>query len=154
MRRWILLAALSGLVIAAAAPEARQATRPDVLFIALDDLNDWVGALGGHPQASTPHIDALARRGTLFVNAHTQAPLCNPSRASLLTGLRPSTTGIYGLAPGIRAVPELASRTTLPQHFAAHGYFTASVGKIFHDGSIPPDQRSKEFDVWGPAPGM
>ncbi len=152
-RRWILLACLSGLV-AAATPQAQQQAPPDVLFIALDDLNDWVGVLGGHPQASTPHMDALAQRGTLFVNAHAQAPLCNPSRASLLTGLRPSTTGIYGLAPGIRAVPELASRTTLPQHFAAHGYFTASFGKIFHDGSIPQDQRAREFDVWGPAPGM
>jgi arylsulfatase A-like enzyme len=81
MRRWMLLACLSGL-LAAATPDARQPAPPDVLFIALDDLNDRVGVLGGHPQASTPHIDALAQRGTLFVNAHTQAPLCDPSRAS------------------------------------------------------------------------
>jgi hypothetical protein len=81
MRRWILIACLSSLVVVAAAPGARQETRPDVLFIALDDLNDWVGVLGGHPQASTPNIDALARRGTLFFNAHTPAPLCNPSRS-------------------------------------------------------------------------
>ena len=74
--------------------------RPNVLFIAIDDLNDWVGCLGGHPQAHTPNIDALAARGTLFTNAHCQAPLCNPSRASIMTGLRPSTTGIYGLKPG------------------------------------------------------
>jgi arylsulfatase A-like enzyme len=135
-------------------PDAPQTTRPDVLFIALDDLNDWVGALGGHPQAFTPNIDALARRGTLFANAHAQAPLCNPSRASLLTGLRPSTMGIYGLAPGIRGVDDVRSRTTLPQHFAAHGYHTVGVGKIFHDGSIPADARAGEFTVWGPAPGM
>jgi len=160
MRQWgneamrgFLIICLFGLAFVAG-PGARQAARPDVLFIALDDLNDWVGVLGGHPQASTPNIDALARRGTLFANAHVQAPLCNPSRASLLTGLRPSTTGIYGLEPGIRAVPALASRVTLPQHFAAHGYFTASFGKIFHDGSIPANLQSKEFDVWGPAPGM
>ena len=80
------------------------APRPNVLFIAIDDLNDWVGALGGHPQARTPRIDRLASRGTLFRNAHCQAPLCNPSRSSVLTGLRPSTTGIHGLAPGIRVV--------------------------------------------------
>jgi len=128
--------------------------RPNVLLVVFDDLNDWVGPLQGHPQAHTPAMDALARRGVSFTNAHVQAPLCNPSRASFLTGLRPSTTGIYGLAPGIRAVPALADRVTLPQHFAAHGYRTASFGKIFHDGSIPPEQRAREFDVWGPAPGM
>ncbi len=140
-----------------AAPSARQAPpadKPDVLFIVLDDLNDWVGALRGHPQALTPTIDALARRGTLFVNAHAQAPLCNPSRASFLTGLRPSTTGIYGLQPGIRAVPATAQRVTLPQHFARHGYATSAVGKIFHDGSIPEPQRAAEFGVWGPSPAM
>ncbi|MCA9210281.1 MAG: sulfatase-like hydrolase/transferase, partial [Planctomycetales bacterium] len=77
------------------------ARRPNVLFIAIDDLNDWIGCLDGHPLAKTPHMDALAARGTLFTNAHCQAPLCNPSRTSLLTGLRPSTTGVYGLAPWI-----------------------------------------------------
>src|SRR5690349_9392381 len=87
--------------------------RPNVLFIVIDDLNDWVGCLGGHPQARTPNIDALAARGTLFTNAHCQAPLCNPSRASVMTGLRPSTTGIYGLKPGIRDVASLKSHVTL-----------------------------------------
>lgn len=129
-------------------------SRPNVLMIAVDDLNDWVGCLGGHPQARTPNMDRLAVRGTLFVNAHVQSPLCNPSRASLLTGLRPSTTGIYGLAPGIRSVSSLTNWITLPQYFARHGYFTAGFGKVFHDGSIPPRLRTNEFHVWGPAPGM
>ena len=71
------------------------AKRPNVLFIAIDDLNDWVGCLGGHPQVRTPNIDRLARRGVLFSNAHCQAPICNPSRVSLLTGVRPSTSGVY-----------------------------------------------------------
>src|SRR6266699_4641812 len=78
------------------------ADKPNVLFIAIDDLNDWVGCLGGHPQVKTPHMDRLARRGTLFANAHCQAPLCNPSRTSVLTGLRPSTTGVYALAAWFR----------------------------------------------------
>src|SRR6266550_3636264 len=92
------------------------ADRPNVLFIAIDDLNDWVGCLNGHPQARTPNLDRLAARGTLFLNAHVQAPLCNPSRASLLTGLRPSTIGIYGLAPGIRDVAAPKDCVTLPQY--------------------------------------
>ncbi|MBI5833917.1 MAG: sulfatase [Armatimonadetes bacterium] len=142
----------AGLAMAAAA--MAQPKRPDVLFIAIDDLNDWVGCLGGHPQARTPHLDALAARGTLFGNAHCQAPLCNPSRSSLLTGRRPSSTGIYGLVPGLRAVPATRDAVTLPQHFAQHGYHTAGFGKVFHDGAIPPELRAKELDVWGPAPGM
>lgn len=152
MRVW-LVAGIAAL-LSLPAPRAAQPSRPDIVFISFDDLNDWVGVLGGHPQARTPNIDTLARRGVLFRNAHTQAPLCNPSRASLLTGLRPSTTGIYGLAPGIRAVPEVSSRTTLPQYFARHGYFTAAFGKVFHDGSIPAAGRAREFDVWGIAPPM
>src|SRR6266849_1167639 len=128
---------------------ADKAKPPNVLFVAVDDLNDWVGCLGGHPQVKTPHLDRLAKRGTLFTNAHCQAPLCNPSRASLLTGLRPSTTGIYALKPGIRAVAALKSHVTLPQHFAAHGYHTFSAGKVFHDGSLTPAERAREFHAWG-----
>ncbi|MFA6560630.1 MAG: sulfatase [Verrucomicrobiia bacterium] len=130
------------------------AEKPNVLFFAVDDLNDWVGCLGGHPQAKTPNMDRLAARGTLFTNAHNQCPLCNPSRASLLTGLRPSTTGIYGLAPGIRDVEALKNHVTLPQTFTREGYTTFTCGKIYHDGSIKPKDRAAEFNVWGPAPGM
>ena len=71
---------------------AAATARPNVLFIAIDDLNDWVGCLGGHPQVQTPHIDALAARGTNFTNAHCQAPICNPSRISMFLGKLPSTT--------------------------------------------------------------
>ncbi|MBX6315695.1 MAG: sulfatase-like hydrolase/transferase, partial [Isosphaeraceae bacterium] len=137
----------------AAADEAAPA-KTNVLFIAVDDLNDWVGCLGGHPQVQTPNIDRLAARGTLFTNAHCQGPLCNPSRASLLTGLRPSTTGIYGLRPGIRAVERLKEWVTLPQAFAAAGYSTFGAGKVYHDGSLAPKDRSKEFQVWGTTVGM
>jgi arylsulfatase A-like enzyme len=143
----LLSALLSSSLQSAAAP-------PNIHFIAIHDQNDWIGCLGGHPQAKTPHIDALAARGTLFTNAHCQAPLCNPSRSSLLTGLRPSTTGIHGLSPGIRDVERTKDVVTLPQTFTRAGWTTFTCGKIYHDGSIKPKDRAEEFGTWGPAPGM
>jgi arylsulfatase A-like enzyme len=140
----------SAVLLAALAAAASSAERPpDVLFIAIDDQNDWIGALGGHPQARTPNIDRLAARGTLFTNAHAQAPLCNPSRTSLMLGLRPSTTGIYGLQPWFRDVPAWKDAVSLPRHLRAHGYATLSAGKIYHGGygRRPGDG---EFDVLGP----
>lgn len=142
-----LLALLGTLVLTASAAE-----RPNVLFIAIDDQNDWIGCLGRNPQAITPNIDALAKRGTLFTNAHCQAPLCNPSRSSILTGLRPSTTGIHGLTPGIRQVERTKDAVTLPQAFTQAGWQTFTCGKIYHDGSIAPKDRPSEFTTWGPAP--
>ena len=137
-------------VIAFAPVSAHAVERPSVLFIAVDDLNDWVGCLAGHPQAKTPHLDRLADRGTLFTNAHCQAPLCNPSRTSLLTGLRPSTTGIYALQPWFREVDKFRDHVTLPGHFTAAGYRTLSVGKIWHGGYPPKDDRNREFNVFAP----
>lgn len=133
---------------------SKSRTKPNVLFIAIDDLNDWVGCLGGHPQAITPNMDRLAARGIVFTNAQVQAPLCNPSRTSVLTGLRPSSTGIYGLWPGIRVVEATKDRVSIPQYFRKQGYFTAGFGKVFHDGSIPKELQQYELDVWGPAPGI
>ena len=126
-----------------------QLDRPNVLMIVLDDQNDWLGCMGGHPQVKTPHIDRLAKRGTLFLNAHCQAPLCQPSRTSVMTGRRPSSTGIYGLFPWFRALEELKDAVTLPQHFAAHGYTTYTTGKIYHR-DVWKDSTLKEFDVAGP----
>jgi arylsulfatase A-like enzyme len=131
------------------APVEAKKAAPNVLLIAIDDLNDWVGCLGGHPQVKTPYFDRLARRGTLFANAHCQAPLCNPSRTSILTGLRPSTTGVYALLPGFRSVPALKDRTTLIQFFKGRGYSTFVAGKIFHDGTIKTADRVNEADAWG-----
>lgn len=139
---------LFSLAISQGARPARQAQgKPNVLFIAIDDLNDWVGCLDSHPQVKTPNIDALARRGTLFTNAHCQAPVCNPSRTSVMTGLRPSTTGVYGLSPWFRTVKEWKDLVTLPQHFSQAGYTTYTVGKIYH-GRFG-GQGAKEFDVVG-----
>jgi len=123
-------------------------SKPNVLFISLDDQNDWVGCLGGHPQAKTPCIDGLAAEGTLFANAHCQAPMCNPSRTSVMTGLRPSTTGIYGLTPWFRDLPKWANLVSLPQHLSRNGYHTYLAGKSYHGdyGRTP----GEEFDVIGP----
>jgi len=134
------------------APDSPAAARPkpNVLFIAIDDLNDWVSCLGGHPDCKTPNIDRLAARGVLFSNAHCQAPICNPSRTSFMTGLRPSTTGIYMNSPWFRSTPANKDRVTLTQHFAAEGYKTFTTGKIYHGSRMD----GPSFQVQGPRPGQ
>tara|TARA_B100000029_G_scaffold469845_1_gene508107 strand:+ start:21557 stop:22990 length:1434 start_codon:yes stop_codon:yes gene_type:complete len=112
--------------------QAQDHSKLDVLFIAVDDLNDWVGVLEGHPQAQTPNIDALAARGTLFTNAHSNAALCNPSRTSLMLGLRPSTLGIYGNNPNWMEIESLAELPTIPRFLRDQGYSTFGAGKIYH----------------------
>ena len=113
-------------------PDLRAADHPHILVISIDDLNDWVGCLQGHPQARTPNIDRLAQRGTLFTNAHCQAPICTPSRASLVSGLYPHSTGLYFLNPGLEASDVTRQRRTLVQHFADSGYATYGAGKFHH----------------------
>lgn len=109
--------------------------QPNVLFIAVDDLNNWLGCLGEYANAKTPNMDKLAAQGVLFSNAHCQAPLCGPSRASIMTGLRPSTTGIYGMTPDneIRSEnPATKDIVFLPEYFKNNGYHTMGIGKLFH----------------------
>jgi arylsulfatase A-like enzyme len=110
----------------------------NVLFIGIDDLNDWVGCLGGHPQVKTPNIDRLAERGVLLTNAHCAAPACNPSRAALFTGIRPSTSGVYHNPQPWRQSPALKDAVTIPQHFRAHGYKAIGSGKMYHDSFPDP----------------
>jgi choline-sulfatase len=148
---FVLLAVLG---LSTSAFAANPPRKPNVLFIAIDDQNDWIGPLGGHPLVKTPHLDRLAQRGTVMANAHCQAPLCNPSRTSLMLSLRPTTTGIYGLAPWFRSLEAFRDRVSLPQQLKAHGYKTLSGGKIYHGAAGGPQQRLKEFDVWGPAGGV
>lgn len=104
--------------------------RPNVLFIVVDDLNDWVGYLGGHPGTHTPNIDRLASQGMYFTRAFCAAPLCKPSRVSVLTGIHPSTSQVYGNAVDWRT--QLPDAVTLPRYFRDHGYHVAGGGKIFH----------------------
>ncbi|MBT3481525.1 MAG: sulfatase [Opitutales bacterium] len=131
------------------------AHKPNILFIAIDDQNDWIGCMGGHPLVQTPNIDKLAARGTLFTNAHTQSPLCNSSRTSLMVVLRPSTTGVHGLAPWFRDVPQWEDLLSLPQHFGNNGYQTYSNGKIYHSlRNQPADTPNPEFQHWGAKGGF
>ena len=120
--------------------------RPNVLFISVDDMNDWVGALGCD-WAKTPHIDRLAARGTLFTNAHAPSPKCNPSRTAILSGLRPSSTGVY--ANGEWWKPNFPEMVMLPRHFRDNGYYAAGGGKVFHHtpGFNPPDSWDEYFDL-------
>ncbi|TWO34559.1 sulfatase [Seonamhaeicola sediminis] len=112
---------------------AQDHKKPNVILISIDDLNDWVGCLGGHPQVKTPNIDKLAAQGMLFTNAHCQSPVCNPSRASMMTSLYPSTSGIYFLNPDL-AESEVARKNQLmPQRFQEEGYFVTGAGKLFHN---------------------
>lgn len=117
---------------------------PNVLLIAVDDLNDWVGCLGGQAQAITPNIDRLAERGVLFRNAHCQAPVCQPSRASLMVSRLPSSTGLYFLNPGLSESRFTKDETTLPEAFANAGYVVMGAGKLFHSA----DNR-RIFDAIG-----
>ncbi|MEZ6118535.1 MAG: sulfatase [Pirellulaceae bacterium] len=127
--------------------------RPNVLFLAVDDLNDWIGCYGGHPQAKTPNMDRLAERSVRFTNAHCQAPICNPSRISLLTGVLPSSSGVYYLGPRLRQCEQTKNATTLVQHFANHGYQTLGAGKIFHvEGNGEFQTYAGNFGGFGPRP--
>ena len=120
------------------------AARPNVLLIAIDDLNDWVGCLAGHPQIRTPHIDRLAKRGVLFTNAHCQAPICNPSRTSFFTGVLPSNSGVYDNNQMFRNAPRLKDLRTMPQHFRDHGYVAWGVGKLYHGNTRDPQSWTED----------
>ena len=116
----------------------------NVLFISVDDLNTMLGCYG-HPEMHTPNIDRLAERGTLFNRAYCQFPLCNPSRASVLTGLRPDTTGIKN---NDTDQGDTFDSVIIPQYFKAQGYHTRSVGKIAHGWFSWSDRASWSEPLW------
>jgi arylsulfatase A-like enzyme len=117
---------------------ADEKARANVLFIAVDDLNHWVGHLGRNRQTKTPNLDRLAGMGVTFTNAHCAAPVCNPSRTALLSGMRPGTTGVYdNNNPYSEAVNVQQSLVT---QFKDHGYATLGMGKLWHGGLGFPEQ--------------
>jgi arylsulfatase A-like enzyme len=112
----------------------------NVLLLMADDMNNWVGALGGHPQVKTPNIDAFAKKAVVFRNAHCSAPVCLSSRTSMLIGLRPATSGYLDNTSGFfRANPKYKDLVTLPQFFKNRGFYAAKGGKIFHLGVTEPE---------------
>ncbi len=118
---------------AAAAP-----AKPNILFIAVDDLNHWVGHLGRNPQTKTPNIDRLAKMGVTFTRANCAAPVCNPSRAALMSGLRASTTGVYDNGQDWK--PAIPKEQTLTTQFLQAGYNVFGAGKIYHSNDHRPGE--------------
>ena len=118
--------------------------RTNVLFVVSDDLNCAIGCYG-HPTVRTPHIDRLARHGVVFDRAYCQYPLCQPSRASFLSGLRPETTRVWTLETPTRK--NVGDAVFLPELFRKSGYFTAHAGKVFHTGEECEDPRSWDLEV-------
>jgi arylsulfatase A-like enzyme len=140
MNRAIFVAAASLFMVGPVLAE-QQPPKPNVLFLCVDDMKDWVNCLGGYEgTVYTPNIDRLAKRGMLFTNAHCPSPKCAPSRAAIMTGLRPSTTGLYD--NGHWWLPNLPDVVTIPMHFRNNGYRVVGAGKVFHHtaGNHPPNQ--------------
>src|SRR5436190_1616293 len=139
--RSILSAAVVTVWAAAAAAQAPK--KPNVLFVAVDDLKPAL-ACAGDPHAKTPNIDRLAARGTVFTRAYCQQAVCSPSRSSFLTGRRPDSTKVYDLVTHFRkALPDVV---TLPQHFKNHGYYAHGIGKIFLPGYSGPPSWSVPWE--------
>ncbi len=149
MRISILAMAVFLSLLGATVSIAKQ--HPNVLFISVDDLNDWIGCMGGHPQSKTPNIDRLAASGTLFSNAHCPAPACNPSRTAIMTGISPAKSGVYDNRQKMREL--LPDAELMPKYFSRHGYWSAGSGKLLHyfidaqswDEYYPPKETEDPF---------
>jgi len=124
--------------------------KPNIIMIAVDDLNDWIGAFGGNPQMLTPHMDKLAGESVVFRNTSCAAPVCCPSRSALLSGFLPSRTGVYGNGNNMLDSKLVQDYATMPEYFSKNGYVTISKGKIFHKHASENgiDHGQWAFDEW------
>ncbi len=126
-------------------------SRPNIIFIAMDDENDWIGAFGGNTQVITPNLDRFCNENAMiFTNAHCTGPVSCPSRSSLLSGFRPERTGCYDNDQNMLNSALIQQYATMPEYFSKNGYITISSGKIFHKHPIPggQDQGQWAFDIW------
>ena len=129
---------------------AQTAAKPNVLMIAVDDLNDWIGCMKGHPQARTPNMDRLASRGVLFTNAHCAAPVCLASRTAVFCGRYPDQTGVFSNWGKTQGKPP-AKALQLPLHLASAGYETLGTGKLYHgNGAAFFDHYYDTEQRWSP----
>jgi arylsulfatase A-like enzyme len=126
-----------------------QESKPNILLIAVDDLNDWVGTYGGHPQAKTPNMDSFAGNSMVFRNASCPGPVCGPSRSAFMSGFTPATSGMYGNGDNMICSDLVQKQPTLPEYFSRNGYVTISSGKIIHS----PDRGHWAYDIWKRARG-
>lgn len=152
MQRYLLFLLL--LVLFSCGPaQDREPSRDqpfNILFIAIDDLNDWTGFLGGHPQAKTPNLDRLASQSVIFERAYCAVPVCNPSRVAIMTGLSAPSTGIYHNSQYMwdSQVLKEKNAVTLPKYFSNHGYHTMAMGKLFHQQNAGKFAHAEEWDVF------
>ena len=130
----LILHPLAFSLSAAGRPPVVSLSHPNILFVSIDDFNDWGPTqLDGEPfDVDTPNFDSLAAEGILFRNAHCNAPVCNPSRASIMSGLHPATTCVYGNGHDWLANERYDDILLLPEYFKEHGYATLGGGKIYH----------------------
>ncbi|WP_255670802.1 sulfatase-like hydrolase/transferase [Blastopirellula sediminis] len=128
--RGLVLSIVVCLGMSAVPLHADDGQQPNILFIAMDDLNDWIGCMGGHPQTITPNLDRLAQSSVLFTNAHCAAPACNPSRTAIFTGMSPYRSGLYANNQKMREV--LPEAELIPKWFSRHGYQSSGSGKLLH----------------------
>lgn len=152
-RELLKLGTLATLASSTSMTNAARVTATDarnVLFLAVDDMNDWIGCLGGHPDTRTPNLDRLAQNGVLFTNAHTPAPYCNPARCSIMSGMRPDRSGIYY---GETLQAQLPNVATITEHFMQQGYDVTGAGKVFHLERNKTENRWHEFTHFPRATG-
>jgi arylsulfatase A-like enzyme len=145
-RRSPLLAACGILFLSSCSSQPPRRSPPNILIISLDDMNDWIGPMGGHPQARTPHLDAFAENALTFRRAYTPSPSCNPSRTAMFSGKAPWVTGLYNNPQTWRHV--VGDELMMPEYFRKAGYWVAGAGKIYH-GNMP-DPRG--WDDYFPSP--
>lgn len=145
------VALLTGLSLGA----AEKKSPPNILFISIDDLNDWPAFLKGHPDAKTPNMDRLAKRGTSFRDAHCQFPLCGPSRASVFTGMLPTSIGVLDhlMDDELAEIARAKGVPLMHTYFADAGYKTMAAGKLYHEhvptGTVDMSGGREKF---GPKP--